>query len=281
MPLSLRMMDALSKDPGQLTRVEPLLLTDLHDSAARAAAGCAWLCHVRHLEAAGLSAQLRRGAGGSCRSAPGRLASCPRALDQRRFGWRPGVDPAADATRIALYVHYSATGQVSDMVRYQLAQLANSASASSLSPWRRTSPRMTGKRSGRLCALVVQRRELRAGFRRLARPDAGGAPALAGADELMLANDSVLGPIHPLAPVIERMRAGGDGLFGLTESLQGGAHLQSYMLLARGPTAVADLMGSADAVCQPLQMAAGADGRNPAGPLDAPARASGRGVVRL
>jgi hypothetical protein len=60
--------------------------------------------------------------------------------------------------------------------------------------------------------------------------------------ELMLANDSVLGPIYPLPPVIEVMRAGGNGLFGLTESLQGGPHLQSYLLLARGKAVVSDLM---------------------------------------
>jgi hypothetical protein len=60
--------------------------------------------------------------------------------------------------------------------------------------------------------------------------------------ELLLANDSVLGPIFPLRPLIDEMREGGDGLFGLTESLQNGPHLQSYMLLARGIPAVEDLM---------------------------------------
>src|ERR1700753_1950921 len=60
-------------------------------------------------------------------------------------------------------------------------------------------------------------------------------------DELMLANDSVLGPIHPVAPIIEVMRANGKGLFGLTESLQGAPHLQSYFLFARGGAAVQDL----------------------------------------
>jgi hypothetical protein len=60
--------------------------------------------------------------------------------------------------------------------------------------------------------------------------------------ELILANDSVLGPIYPLAPVIEAMRDGGEGLFGLTESRQGSAHLQSYLLLTRGRAAVMDLM---------------------------------------
>ncbi|HEY0183387.1 MAG TPA: hypothetical protein VGC09_11320 [Rhodopila sp.] len=66
--------------------------------------------------------------------------------------------------------------------------------------------------------------------------------------ELLLVNDSVLGPIHPLCPVVATMRAGGDGLFGLTESLQGGAHLQSYMLLARGGHAVEDLMRFVEAL---------------------------------
>jgi hypothetical protein len=60
--------------------------------------------------------------------------------------------------------------------------------------------------------------------------------------ELALVNDSVLGPIHAVPPVFEALRSGGPGFFGLTESLQGGVHLQSYLLLARGEAAVADLM---------------------------------------
>jgi hypothetical protein len=91
-------------------------------------------------------------------------------------------------------------------------------------------------------ALVVQRRNfgLDFGAWRDVVPEVRRRwPALR---ELMLANDSVLGPVYPLLPVIHTMRAGGDGLFGLTESLQGGAHLQSYMLLARGEEAVSDLL---------------------------------------
>jgi hypothetical protein len=63
------------------------------------------------------------------------------------------------------------------------------------------------------------------------------------ATELLLAYDSVLGPILPLPPVLAALRAGGEGLFGLTESIQGGPHLQSYFLLARGAAAVGDLFG--------------------------------------
>jgi len=36
---------------------------------------------------------------------------------------------------------------------------------------------------------------------------------------------------------------GGDGFFGLTESLGGGTHLQSYGLLGRGEKAVAEMLG--------------------------------------
>ena len=71
-------------------------------------------------------------------------------------------------------------------------------------------------------------------------------PALArwpAAEEMLLVNDSVLGPIAPLAPVFAALRTGGDGVFGLLESLGAGAHLQSNFLLARGARAIADIAG--------------------------------------
>jgi len=59
--------------------------------------------------------------------------------------------------------------------------------------------------------------------------------------ELLLANDSVVGPLARLGPLVERWRAGGEGFFGMTESLAGGVHLQSYLLLGRGKAAIADM----------------------------------------
>lgn len=154
-----------------------------------------------------------------------------------------GVDPAGGATRIALYVHYSATGQVSEMVRCQLGLLRQFGFAIVFISMAEHIPAADWQAVRQLCALVVQRENFGRDFgawhdlmpevrRRWPHPD-----------ELMLANDSVLGPIYPLAPVIAAMRSGGDGLFGLTESLQGGPHLQSYLLLARGGVVVRDLMG--------------------------------------
>ena len=154
-----------------------------------------------------------------------------------------GVRPALQAMRIALYVHYSATGQISAMVRCQLGLLRDHGFAVVLISMAAHVPEPDWQAARSLCALVVRRENFGRDFgawhdlmpevrRRWPLPD-----------ELMLANDSVLGPIHPLGPVIAAMRAGGDGLFGLTESLQGGPHLQSYLLLARGGAAVGDLMG--------------------------------------
>jgi hypothetical protein len=154
-----------------------------------------------------------------------------------------GTRPVPDATRVALYVHYSATGQVSDMVRHQLRLLRQFGFAIVFISMAARIPEDDWQAARDLCGLVVHRQNFGRDFgawhdmmpevrRRWPHPD-----------ELMLANDSVLGPIHPMAPVMETMRAAGDGLFGLTESLQGGPHLQSYFLLARGTAAASDLMG--------------------------------------
>jgi hypothetical protein len=153
-----------------------------------------------------------------------------------------GIHPAPDATRIALYVHYSATGQISEMVRYQLDQLGRFGFAIVFISMAAHIPQDDWTAVRALCALVVRRENFGRDFgawRDLMPEVRRRWPRL---DELLLANDSVLGPIHPLAPVMQALRSGGEGLFGLTESLQGGAHLQSYFLLARGKTPVSDLM---------------------------------------
>jgi lipopolysaccharide biosynthesis protein len=50
---------------------------------------------------------------------------------------------------------------------------------------------------------------------------------------LLLTNDSLVGPLAPLAPLLARMDASAD-VWGLTESRELGWHLQSYFLLAQG-----------------------------------------------
>jgi len=173
---------------------------------------------------------------------PHDLAHAVRRNPAGRLRMEPGVQRDPGAVRIALYVHYSANGRISDMVRNQLAFLGQSGFSIVFISMADRIPEADWQAVRQVAALVVQRPNFGRDFgawrdlvpevrRRWAVPQ-----------ELLLANDSVLGPIYPLAPVIDAMQAGGDGLFGLTESLQGGAHLQSYMLLARGLPAVEDLM---------------------------------------
>lgn len=51
-----------------------------------------------------------------------------------------------------------------------------------------------------------------------------------GADVILLANDSVFGPLAPLAPIIEDMQARDVDLWGMVESQEAGWHLQSWFL---------------------------------------------------
>jgi lipopolysaccharide biosynthesis protein len=83
-----------------------------------------------------------------------------------------------------------------------------------------------------LCSAVLVRRNV--GYDFCAWRDAMerlGLPR-AGTGSLLLANDSVFGPIRPLAPLLTRLR-GERGFWGMTDSAERGHHLQSYFLLAQ------------------------------------------------
>lgn len=220
--------------------LEPLRLTDLHESSPG-------LRRVTHGYAT--SGTWKRVIYRTMLVGREVAAALPRdALRAMRPAAKPvrmedGARPWREATQVALYVHYSPSGQVSAMVRHQLAMLAQFGFAIAFISMAAKVPEDDWQALRQLCALVVQRRNFGRDFGAWhdVMPEIRRRWPLL--DELVLANDSVLGPIHPMAPVIDAMRAGGEGLFGLTESLQGGPHLQSYFLLARGRAAVTDLMG--------------------------------------
>ncbi|MGH7193024.1 MAG: rhamnan synthesis F family protein, partial [Candidatus Saccharimonadales bacterium] len=82
-----------------------------------------------------------------------------------------------------------------------------------------------------LCAGVLVRRNIGYDFGawreaitqlRLPRPET---------ECLVLANDSVYGPLHPLRETFEKIRLDDAAVWGLTESWQMGYHLQSYFLV--------------------------------------------------
>ena len=152
-----------------------------------------------------------------------------------------GLDPQPDSRSVALYVHYSPGDHVSGMVHEQLATYRAAGFAVVFISMASHLQEADWQAVREVCALVVHRRN--GGL------DFGAWPAarhfrhqiFPGAEEVLLANDSVLGPIRPIGPIIAIIREGGPGVFGLTESHQGGRHLQSYFLLARGRIAVETL----------------------------------------
>ena len=164
-----------------------------------------------------------------------RLAPQRGSILQRLTGQATGTGAS-----LAIYVHWSASGRVSEMVLRQIAGwrglgfdvvfVTNSAP-----------PVADVERVREHCVLYLRRSNIGLDFG--AWRDGLAAVLAEGAapQELLLANDSVVGPLAPLGPLVERWRAGGEGFFGMTESLAGGVHLQSYLLLARGPAAIADI----------------------------------------
>lgn len=154
-----------------------------------------------------------------------------------------GAIPCRPGDPVALYVHYSASGRISPMVRRQLAAYRQAGFATVLVSMADAIPAEDWAAAARDCALLVQRRNFGLDFGAWHDLAPEVARRWPDAPELLLANDSVLGPIRPMAPVLAALRCGGQGLFGLTESRQGGVHLQSYLLLARGGAAVGDLLG--------------------------------------
>lgn len=151
----------------------------------------------------------------------------------------PGVAPRQGRS-LGLYLHWSGSGRVSAMVLRQLA-LWRAAGFDMVFVTNAAPPPADWAAVAVETVLRIRRRNVGRDFG--AWRDAA-ALALEGQpppEELLLANDSVLGPFLPLEPLVDAWRTGGEGLFGLTESWGGGPHLQSYALLARGAGAVARL----------------------------------------
>ena len=216
---------------------EPYRLTDLEIAAPGARRALHGLAHQQPLRFVRRVAEV----GAEVALAMVRDAIAPpRPEPIRRM--EPGAIGCDPDDPVALYVHYSASGRISPMVLRQLAAYRQAGFAIVFISMAEAIPAADWAAAAVDCALLVQRRNFALDFgawHDLAPEVARRWPR---APELLLANDSVLGPIRPMAPVLAALRDGGEGLFGMTESRQGGVHLQSYLLVARGQTAVADLM---------------------------------------
>ncbi len=151
----------------------------------------------------------------------------------------PGADTLEHAASVAIYVHYAPEPAVSDMVLQQLAAYRALGFRIVFVTMVPLLPAPALDRIVPLVARVVTRRNVGLDFG--AWQDTLKLVNIAALTELLLVNDSICGPFLPLEPVFGRMRQEPAGLFGLTENLAPRPHLQSYLLLARGKEAIADI----------------------------------------
>lgn len=143
---------------------------------------------------------------------------------------------------LALYLHWSPDGRISRMVRRQV-RLWREAGFACVFITNATPQAEDWQTIAADTVLRVRRANVGRDFGAWRDAAAIAVQRFGIPQELLLTNDSVLGPFLPLSPLVDAWRAGGDGFFGLTESLGGGAHLQSYALLGRGEKAVAEMLG--------------------------------------
>jgi hypothetical protein len=154
-----------------------------------------------------------------------------------------GVDPLPDAAGVAVMVQFSPDGRLSAMVRRQIETWRSLGFAVVLVSNSPVFPEEEWEAARSIAALVIHRRNGGLDFGAWKDVVPLARATWPAAQELLIVNDSVIGPIRPLDPILKTMRAAGPGVFGLLESIQGGPHLQSWFVLARGQAAVDDLAG--------------------------------------
>jgi lipopolysaccharide biosynthesis protein len=144
--------------------------------------------------------------------------------------WPDGAVPLGP--RVALFCHFDAHGAVRvDVLRYLAALREAGFSIIAVSNGGALQPlAMTHLQT--VCAAVLVRRNVGYDFcawrEALERFDVPRSDT----ELVLLANDSVYGPLHSLTPILARVMAGGADVWGLTDSNQIRFHLQSYFLVA-------------------------------------------------
>jgi hypothetical protein len=147
-------------------------------------------------------------------------------------------EPPAFGPRLALFMHYDRRGALRPQVLDYMRELASNgltvvlvSNAGQLQP-------ASLAAAQNICAAIIIRRNI--GYDFGAWADAlehYGLPH-AGTQEIIIANDSVFGPLLPLGDTLRRLDYAKADVFGLTESWQRRYHLQSFFL-AFGPHALA------------------------------------------
>ena len=162
-----------------------------------------------------------------------------------------GADRLTDGAKVAVFAHYDPAGLVDDFVIYYLRALRDAGYAVvfvSSSPSFGTDAL---QRVLPLSALVLLRLNL--GYDFGAFKD--GIEALGDLnrfEQVVLANDSVYGPLFDLGKILARCDASAD-IWGMTDNWAGGYHLQSYFLLFRTTALICPMLTAFFRSVRPVQ----------------------------
>lgn len=143
--------------------------------------------------------------------------------------------------RVVFYVHYMRSGRVTVMVRRQLEEYVKIGFDVIFITMSEKMDQADWDSLADICYLRIQRRNYGRDFGAWADILPEVCLQYPNIDEILLVNDSILGPIRSLDPLFLALRDG-PGFSGLTESFQNGLHLQSYFLLINGAAAISDLI---------------------------------------
>jgi lipopolysaccharide biosynthesis protein len=134
--------------------------------------------------------------------------------------------------RIAIFAHYDARGEVKPYVLFHLKALQRECEAIAFVSTAELSAGELDKVRP-YCSSAVLREN--AGFDFGMWQHALQSLDLSDADELVLVNSSVFGPLYSLGPIFQRMSQHDCDFWGMTDSFDICSHLQSYFLVFKRP----------------------------------------------
>jgi len=132
--------------------------------------------------------------------------------------------------KIVLFMHFDRYGRVGQQVLEYLREFAASGRSVVFitNAGRLTDQAMAQLRT--ICAAIIIRRNRGYDFGAWAEGISHFNLPLAETQELILANDSVFGPLRPITGLLERLNYNQADIWGLTESWQYRYHLQSFFM---------------------------------------------------
>lgn len=144
--------------------------------------------------------------------------------------WEGNKPLDAEGGKVVVFVHYDRRGVLHDFVEFQLTKLVENGFRIIFVS---NSPKLAQDAVERLiplCATIVRRRNVGYDFGAY-KEGIALIPDVTKLDALILANDSVYGPLQELSGVIASMDPDVADIWSITDSWSFSFHLQSYFLL--------------------------------------------------